>query len=337
MNIRVGDQIKYLNDVGGGKVINIRDKKIAVVLQDDGFEVPVLLGECIKVESPEISPNAHVSVQSQEKPKEKYEYTEINSPESEQLNLILSWVPNDPNSLEYEDLDAYLINDCNYFFQYACAGLKNGKSLLIEHGVIEPNTKVLLNTFEKRNLLENQSIWIKGQFFKPDKAFEKKANVDFSYQLKPDKFEIKRFKGNDYFDEDAIMVPIVKNDFYEGLDQLSKSSIEKAKQEKEPRPRLSQKVKQDKNAVLEVDLHINELLDNLSGLSNADILNYQMSKFRETVEAYKNERGKRIVFIHGIGNGTLKTELLKELKRNKMRYQDASFKEYGFGATMVIV
>lgn len=45
----------------------------------------------------------------------------------------------------------------------------------------------------------------------------------------------------------------------------------------------------------------------------------------------------KIVFIHGVGNGRLKHELRKKLERkySNFKYQDASFKEYGYGATMV--
>jgi len=334
MNIRVGDQIKYLNDVGGGKVIAVRDKKIAVVLQDDGFEVPVLITECIKVEDSEPEP---VRQQVQSPRKETYQYTEINSPENEQLNLLFAWIPGDPKSFEVDDTDLYLVNDSNYFYQYLCALTKGNKSQIVGHGVIEPNTKILLDSYEKRFLLENQKLWINGQFFKIDKPFEKKRVVDFAVTLKPEKFEPKRFKPNDYFDEPAVINPIIKNDFYEGLEQLSEKSIENVKREKDFTPKKEIKPVQDKNAILEVDLHINELLDDLSGLSNADILNYQMAKFREVLEENKSDKGKRIVFIHGIGNGTLKTELRKELDRKKMRHQDASFREYGFGATMVIL
>jgi dsDNA-specific endonuclease/ATPase MutS2 len=44
-----------------------------------------------------------------------------------------------------------------------------------------------------------------------------------------------------------------------------------------------------------------------------------------------------VVFIHGVGNGTLKLEIRRELeKKDKiLTFQDASFKEYGYGATMV--
>jgi dsDNA-specific endonuclease/ATPase MutS2 len=48
---------------------------------------------------------------------------------------------------------------------------------------------------------------------------------------------------------------------------------------------------------------------------------------------------KKIVFIHGVGDGVLKNELRRELGRKypKYPYQDASFREYGFGATMAIL
>ena len=43
--------------------------------------------------------------------------------------------------------------------------------------------------------------------------------------------------------------------------------------------------------------------------------------------------------IHGKGDGVLRKALLDELKRkySNCRHQDASFQEYGFGATMVTI
>ena len=54
---------------------------------------------------------------------------------------------------------------------------------------------------------------------------------------------------------------------------------------------------------------------------------------------YKNKKGQKIVFIHGKGNGILKNSILTELKTKYKNYyyQDASFREYGFGATMVTI
>ena len=57
-----------------------------------------------------------------------------------------------------------------------------------------------------------------------------------------------------------------------------------------------------KNEIIEIDLHIGELLDDTRGMSNSEILNYQLDKFREVMEQYRNKREQRIVFIHGKGN-----------------------------------
>ena len=89
-----------------------------------------------------------------------------------------------------------------------------------------------------------------------------------------------------------------------------------------------------KNEIIEIDLHIGELLDDTHGMSNSEILNYQLDKFREVMNQYKNKREQRLVFIHGKGDGVLRKALLDELKRkySTCRTQDASF-----GATMVTI
>jgi dsDNA-specific endonuclease/ATPase MutS2 len=94
-----------------------------------------------------------------------------------------------------------------------------------------------------------------------------------------------------------------------------------------------------KNDTLEIDLHAHELLETTAGMSNGDILEYQLDVFRKTLEAYKQKKGQKIVFIHGKGDGVLRKAILQELKYKYKGYesQDASFREYGFGATMVTI
>ena len=97
---------------------------------------------------------------------------------------------------------------------------------------------------------------------------------------------------------------------------------------KQPQP------KKVKSEIVEIDLHAHELLDTTAGMSNSEILNYQLDVFRKTLEEYKNKKGQKIVFIHGKGDGVLRKSILQELNYES---QDASFREYGFGATMVII
>ena len=72
--------------------------------------------------------------------------------------------------------------------------------------------------------------------------------------------------------------------------------------------------KKVKNDIMEVDLHAHELLDTTAGMSNSEILNYQLDVFRKTLEECKNKKGQKIVFIHGKGDGVLRKAILQELK-----------------------
>ncbi|MGN1237357.1 MAG: Smr/MutS family protein, partial [Muribaculaceae bacterium] len=81
----------------------------------------------------------------------------------------------------------------------------------------------------------------------------------------------------------------------------------------------------------------NELVDTTAGMSNSDMLQLQLNKFHEVMRENLRRPGAKVVFIHGKGEGVLRKALLDELRRKYPRCeaQDASFREYGFGATLV--
>ena len=83
----------------------------------------------------------------------------------------------------------------------------------------------------------------------------------------------------------------------------------------------------------------NLLLETTSGMDNAAILKYQLGVFRKTMDTYKKCKNQRIVFIHGKGEGVLRRALIDDLKLRYplCTYQDASFQQYGFGATMITI
>ena len=148
------------------------------------------------------------------------------------------------------------------------------------------------------------------------------------------------YQTNDYTDDRAIIIPIIKDEFEAKMEQLANLSsrdIAEAKPEEVKKPQS--KSSKPKTDTLEVDLHINQLLESTAGMLNGDMLETQLDVFRRTMEANANNHGRHIVFIHGVGNGRLKSEIRKELDRrfSQHSYQDASFREYGFGATLVII
>lgn len=95
--------------------------------------------------------------------------------------------------------------------------------------------------------------------------------------------------------------------------------------------------KNKNNTVMEVDLHIEKLLKNVRGMDNFDILNYQIKTATHKLEYCIQKRIPRLIFIHGVGEGVLKTELQYLLNKYPVRYQDASYREYGLGATEVVI
>ena len=132
---------------------------------------------------------------------------------------------------------------------------------------------------------------------------------------------------------DTPIRPLVVN-----TDDLARAMSEKNRSESINRPHVS-KPKQQPAEIIEIDLHINALLDSTAGMSNGEMLEYQMDTFRKVLADNRNNKGQRIVFIHGKGEGVLRAEIEKLLKKKyyKCTYQDASFQQYGFGATQVTI
>src|SRR5690554_836752 len=48
--LSVGDTVRFLNTVGGGKVKGFQSKQIVIVEDEHGFDLPVLISECVVVE-----------------------------------------------------------------------------------------------------------------------------------------------------------------------------------------------------------------------------------------------------------------------------------------------
>ena len=116
-------------------------------------------------------------------------------------------------------------------------------------------------------------------------------------------------------------------------------NLYKIKLEKEiPKPRSFVKEKKSKheNPVPEFDLHIEKLVKNYKGMNNYEILTLQSETAKRHIDFAIRNRIPKIVFIHGVGEGILKSELDFLLGRYEMiTFQDANYQKYGLGATEV--
>ena len=349
--MKVGDKVRFLSEVGGGIVRGFQGKDIALVEGEDGFEIPMLVRECVVVQTDEYNiPLKSVKKPApvEEKPVEKEEERPVTYRPSEirgndVLNVFLAYVPQDIRNLSSTSFDAYLINDSNYFVDYLYLSAENANWRLRSRGTVAPNMKLHLEEFDKSSLNEFEHVCVQLLVYKDDRMFMLKPSVCVELKIDAVKFyKLHAFRPSTFFNEPALIYDIVRDDkparqVFVSADEIKNALLQKDQPEKWVKK--AQKQQRKKNDIVEVDLHIHELLDDTTGMNNSDMLNYQLDVFRKTLEEYKNKKGQKIVFIHGKGDGVLRRAILDELKRTYKTYlsQDASFREYGFGATMVTI
>jgi dsDNA-specific endonuclease/ATPase MutS2 len=87
---------------------------------------------------------------------------------------------------------------------------------------------------------------------------------------------------------------------------------------------------------LEIDLHIENLVNSHRFLTNGEIIVIQLNHFQSKLEYAIRKKMQKVIIIHGVGNGILKTEIRKILSNySSISYYDAPFHKYGYGATEV--
>lgn len=87
----------------------------------------------------------------------------------------------------------------------------------------------------------------------------------------------------------------------------------------------------------ELDLHIEQLVENTKGLSNTDMLQIQIAELERYLRIAVNNRQDRMVVIHGVGKGVLRTAVQQTLNAADCvdRIESGWQSAYGFGATIV--
>ena len=365
MKLKVGDQVKFLNDTGGGTVTKILNKEMVQVLNGDGFEVPVPAEELLKTEQeqPQLQNQQQQTYASGEEEEgegegeeETYDAFDQEAPQSKPLSssedpgnhMYFAFVPHDPAQPQQYDLETYLINDSDFHLFYLILIRREESWVYFASGHLEDNMKTFLKNIEQEHLNEIgrfrfQCIFYQKGFYQPLPPMESDLNVH------PKKFfKSSMYTESDFFEEKAMVLEVKKEEgLQRKLAELSPEVIEQVVREKEQSdhrsndaPHTQTRKARAPEDTEEVDLHIEELVDKPKALSNQEMLDIQMGRFQMALEgALKTPKTKKIVFIHGVGNGRLRYEIRKYLDRYypRLDYQDASFKEYGYGATLVFV
>lgn len=86
----------------------------------------------------------------------------------------------------------------------------------------------------------------------------------------------------------------------------------------------------------EIDLHIEELIDDMGSMDNHQKLTYQLNHLNRCINEAFERRIRKLTIIHGVGKGVLKAEVEKYLKEiSNITMQASPMSKYGVGATDV--
>jgi hypothetical protein len=353
-NINVGDQVRFLNEVGGGRVTAILTKDMVSVETLDGFEIPTYIKNLVVIDAPsspssQSSKSSHSSQSSQSSSDAKGandQYAEIRKNGFKETNqiknndfpeFIFAALPANPGNPPEGKIALYLVNDCNFTLIYHFSTKISGQFTTVDAGMLEPNTKVELESIQPKGMGELPEYCFQLLFFRKSGS-QLEEPVQKEIRISPVKFfKASSFVKNNYFTTPALLIRLAENPLKAELDKLTDKDFQQVSISKEPKREPTAEM--PKSDLVEIDLHINQLLDDIRGLSNADMLKLQLDTFRKEMDKAIASGAKKIVFIHGVGDGVLKNEIRRELQRKyaKYPYQDASFREYGFGATMAVL
>ena len=282
------------------------------------------------------------------------------------LSCYLAFVPMDMKDMTHTRFESYFVNDSNYYVRFTYLSAEGNSWKLKSSMEVEPNTKEFIEEFGKEDLNDLGHVAIQLLSYKRDKSFMLKPTIDVQFIIDAVKFyKLHTFQENDFFEVPALLYTIVENDKVTRPLVVDSKQLKKQMYQKEPKDHIEVTKADEKKSntyvrrynarkqtgnpfqlkhrgdddIVVVDLHAHELLDTTTGMSAIDILNFQLQKFRDTLQQYKDKKGQRIVFIHGKGEGVLRRALINDLnyRYKKYQYQDASFQEYGYGATQVTI
>ena len=379
--MKIGDKVRFLSEVGGGRVSGFQGKDIVLVEDEDGFEIPTSVHDVVVVEQDDYAMGKMISAKMEAQQKaEEHAATELHqdsrsiksilndhdeqtdmhvdeydaaareitfrAPVQEReggnkLSAYLAFVPVDIKEITHTRFETYIVNDSNYYIHYSYLVAEGNAWTLKSVGEVEPNTKLFIEEFGREVLNDMGRIGVQLTAYKKDKPFLLKPAIDVQFRIDPVKFyKLHVFEENEFFEQPSLLFTIVDNDeVARPLVVDSKRLKEQMYKDEKIIAHEGKKKRQKDDGTLVIDLHADELLETTAGMNAADILHYQLDVFKKTMDENKKKKGQKIVFIHGKGEGVLRHALVHELnyRYKSCTYQDASFQEYGYGATQVTI
>ena len=358
MKFKPGDKVRFLNATGGGTITKVINDFMVSVEIDDGFEIPTMIHELVAIEPAGTSGDLFLN-----KNERRSEAPVIAEPEPEIVEeerisrlvqrgsasaapsgIYLAWAPQDQMRLLSGSIDVYLVNNTTSDILYSFF-LKNkeGNFTGIDYGSVPAESKLVLESIVREDI----GMWSNGVIqviFFSEENEKILMPVSSTFRIKSSLFYQEgsyhetRFLAN----QKSILYTVCE------LNRVPSTyeQILNEKENREPLPAAAERfrpetaIEQYRTAPneAEVDLHISALRQDYTNLSPHEILTIQMGVFERMLGSAIAFRYTSVVFIHGIGNGTLKQAIIQRLAEYEdIEFRSASFAKYGNGAIELVI
>ena len=227
--MKIGDQVRFLSEVGGGRVSGFQRKNIVLVEDEDGFEIPMLMTDVVVVGNEEYDiskvntigkkeQGARSKGQEDAEPEPEMKPTTFRAKplerrEGERLNLYLSFLPDEVKEISSTGFESYLVNDSNYYMQVSLMSAENASWRLRFSGIIEPNSKLFVEAFDRSQVNDLERLCVQAIAWKQDKPFQLKPAITTELRLNLTKFyKLHVFQPNEFFKEPNWTEDIIRDD-----------------------------------------------------------------------------------------------------------------------------
>ena len=226
--MKIGDHVRFLNEIGGGRVAGFQGKNIVLVEDEDGFQVPMLMTEVVVVGNEDYGTGHMVEVRQEVRGKKSEVKDEEPEPEDkpitfkakpverkggDRLSAYLAFVPIDMKELSQMRFESYLVNDSNYYMRYVYMTGENNAWTVRAEGELEPNTKEFIEEFGREDLNAIEHCCVQLIAYKRDKTFLLKPTVNAQLNVDTVKFyKLHVFRENDFFEQPALIYTLIEND-----------------------------------------------------------------------------------------------------------------------------
>ena len=177
------------------------------------------------------------------------------------------------------------MNDTTQTSLYSISFHDGEKYTGITAGNCNPNTTYLIGNYSLKEIDTIKAIHVQSVFYQKGVHVLKNA-IDTQIKVTPVNLcKAGAYKHTRWFNSTSLLRPLDKESIVkeEGLETIPEQFLQKTPHKTEDTPH-KETPKQSNSNIIEIDLHIDKLLDDTTGMENKDMLDYQMDVFHKTLE-----------------------------------------------------